>query len=215
MNANATHPLAKLASAEATLISTIDAATARLNTVGTSSLDAALERLRSAAHAASARLQDAGAIVASIAGDVLEHLLGVSAGIESAMGRGDAIAPVESAIGYTIEERAMPEVEPAPRRTGFPIADAFLDIAREAEAETPAEPQTPREKYPAAPAAFSPDGPTLFDDAGNHTVDPTEVLLGAKAVPYAPGVPVARPGANGDAGAGHAGAAPQRRRKGR
>jgi len=69
---NATHPLAKLTNAEAALLASIDAATARLEAVGTSSLDAALERLRSAAHAASARLAEAGLTVASLAGDVLE-----------------------------------------------------------------------------------------------------------------------------------------------
>ena len=73
------------------------------------------------------------------------------------MGREDAVAQVEPAVGYAYEEPAVlqhlppPEVlarlpslfagqqppapEPAPRRTGFPIVDDFLDIARDAEAE--------------------------------------------------------------------------------
>jgi hypothetical protein len=75
------------------------------------------------------------------------------------------------------------------------------------------DPQTPSEKYPAAPAS-SPDGPTLFDEAGNAS-DPIEVLALPNAVPYAPGVPLAASGSNGDAGVTHAVASPQRKRKGR
>ena len=251
---NANHPLSRLTAAESTLIASIDAATSSLNAVGTSSLDSALERLHVAAHAATARLTAAGAIVASLAGDVLENVLGVAMGIAEAMGR-ESMPPetgitvsepaqVQPAIGYTFVEPTVepaiiheppspdvlaklpflfagqrpPEVEPepAPRRTGFPMVDAFLDVARETEAITAKEvspTDTPRERYPAAPA-FTPDGPTLFDEAGN-AADPTEVLAKPHAVPYAPGVPLAASGSNGDGGAIHAVASPQRKRKGR
>jgi hypothetical protein len=241
---NATHPLSKLTAAELTLIASIDAATARPEAVGTASLDAALERLRNAAHAATARLQDAGAIVAALAGDVLESVLGEAMGIEASIGIPADAAQVQPAIGYTYtgptDDPAIlhelpssdvlarlpflfagqrpPEPEPVPRRTGFGIVDEFFDIAAEAEAEPasqpqPAEPQTPREKYPAAPA-FTPDGPTLFDAAGNAD-DPTAVLLGDKAVPYVASAPPSRSGTNGDAGAGHAVASPTNKRRGR
>lgn len=85
MNANAIHPLAKLSAAEQSLISSIDAAAARLDALGTSAVESALDRLRNAAHAAACRMADAGSLVASIAGDVLACALGEAMAVGMAM----------------------------------------------------------------------------------------------------------------------------------
>jgi hypothetical protein len=103
------HPLAKLSAAEATLVASIDAAASRLESLGTSAVESAIERLRHAAHAASIRLQDAGSIVASIAGDVLEHVLGEAMVLGRAM-NADEVNPV---IGIATTETAIPTTEPA------------------------------------------------------------------------------------------------------
>ena len=78
MNANASHPLAQLSTAEATLIAGIDAATAKLDSLGTHTLDAVVDRLRNAARAATNRLSQAGAVIASMTEDVLACVLGVT-----------------------------------------------------------------------------------------------------------------------------------------
>jgi hypothetical protein len=95
--------------------------------------------------------------------------------------------------------------------------DALLTIAAEAVERVgdPVRAAAPIEKYPAAPALFSPDGPTLFDQYGNAEADPTEVLVGPVAVPYAPAASLARPGADGGAQPAHPVASPQRKRRGR
>ena len=208
---NAIHPLAKLSAAEASLVASMEAAAARLDAVGTSAVESAIERLRASAHAASVRLQDAGSLVASIAQDVLQYVLGEAMGIQNAI-RADAVPAsvgphrVEPVNGYTYTEPTQepdilnhlpapevlarlpflfagqrpPEPEPTPevkpeRRTGLALVDAFRGIAREAEAET---------KDPVPDAAFTPDGPTLFDRHGNPEDDPTLVLVKPHAVPY-------------------------------
>jgi hypothetical protein len=63
--------------------------------------------------------------------------------------------PVPSSSPDGIEDIATPEPAPEPRRTGLALVDDFLDAARDAEVP-----------------AFTPDGPTLFDDAGNHPPRP-------------------------------------------
>jgi hypothetical protein len=231
MNANATqHPLAKLASAESALIASIESAAAKLDAVGTSALDAALSRLRDAAHAAAARLGSAGDAVAHVVNDVLEGMLAQAGRIEAAMSGGGAsigipmdAAPtfqgyahqeqVEAATVATdeissvatpvpapssspdgIEDIATPEPAHEPRRTGLALVDDFLDVARDAEAP-----------------AFSPDGPTLFDDAGDHESDPTEVLVGPNAVEYK----TQRPGPDADESPVFPVASPRRKKKGR
>ncbi len=220
---NANHPLTKLSAAEASLISSIDAAAARLDAVGTSAVESAIDRRRASAHAAGVRLRDAGSLVASIAGDVLGYVLGEATGIQNAI-RADAVPAsvephrVEPVNGYVYTEPtddpdilhtlpapevlarlpflfagqrpADPEPTPEPKRTGLPLVDEFLSIAREAEVETKGpvpevERDTPIEKYPAAPdPAFTTDGPTLVDRHGNPDDDPTAVLVKSHAVPY-------------------------------
>src|SRR4051812_7309721 len=106
---NATHPLARLAAAESQLISTIDNATARLDAVGTSALDSALNRLRDAAHAAASRLSNAGSVVAAIAGDLVERVLGEAVGITN------ALAGEEQQVGPAAGEPSAPQVEPLGR----------------------------------------------------------------------------------------------------
>ena len=60
-----------MATAEATLIASINAAAAKLDQLGTSAVDAALNRLRDSPHAAAARLGSAGDAVAFIFGQAL------------------------------------------------------------------------------------------------------------------------------------------------
>ena len=78
------------------------------------------------------------------------------------------------------EPEPTPEVEPE-RRTGLPLVDAFLGIVREAETESKGVDDT--DTIP-SDAAFSPDGPTLFDRHGNPDDDPTAVLVKSHAVAY-------------------------------
>jgi hypothetical protein len=219
MNANVStpqHPLARLSAAEATLVASIDAAAARLDAVGTSSVESALDRLRASAHAATARLADAGAVVASLVSDVMESILGAAAAIHAAMERPVETAPAAAFAGYATPEPTV-EPEPAPRRTGFAVIDALLEVAAEAEGEAVAgdageSPATASHAAPAAPALFAPDGPTLFDRDGNPEADPTEVLVGPVAVPYGP---AAFAGRVPDDEVGYPVKSPQRRRKGR
>jgi hypothetical protein len=224
---NATHPLAQLSAAEAALISSIHAAAARFDAIGTSSLESALARLRDAAHAASARLADAGAAVASAVSDVLESVLCEAMGIRTALA-GDEREPEPAAAfaGYThcgepegtvagvspdtpATPAPAPTSSPEPRRTGFAVVDALLEVAAEAEAEGRADP-APRAKCPAVPALFTPDGPTLFDQYGNAEADPTDVLVGPKAVEYSP-----PPATAGDDAPVYPVASPRRKKKGR
>jgi hypothetical protein len=76
----------------------------------------------------------------------------------------------------------------------------------------------PCEKYPAAPdAAFSPDGPSLFDKDhdGNPEDDPTAVLVGPYAVEYMPTASRERSSKPFTPTAPAEPAKPQRKRKGR
>lgn len=179
MNAT-THPLSQLTAAEAALVASIDAATARLDAVGTSALDAALERLRVAAGAAASRLAGAGAAVAAIAGGVLDAVMGEAKGIEAAVGR---------ELGNLAETAKLPtaEVEPA-------AADAVPPVSP----ETPGTLPEPAPAFvaghvepvggesPTAPAEDVAAGPTLFDAVNANDDDPTAVLVGPVYVPYVP-----------------------------
>jgi hypothetical protein len=59
--------------------------------------------------------------------------------------------------------------------------------------------------------AFTPDGPSLFDDAGNEAPDPTEVLVGPNAVEYQ----ARRPVPDADDAPVFPVASPRRKKKGR
>jgi hypothetical protein len=230
MNANATHPLAKLTAAEAALIASIESAAAKLDAVGTSALDAALSRLRDAAHAAAARLGSAGDAVAHVVDEVLGGMLAQAGRIEDAI---DHAEPAEPAVGYTFAEPAG-QVEPE-----APVASSSPDGRDDAAAPEPVNTLIPNEGIDAKGVrppdtldsvegadekgvclsdtlrdeqpAFTPDGPTLFDDAGNHAFDPTEVLVGPNAVEYQ----VQRPGPNADESPVFPVTSPRRKKKGR
>ena len=193
---NATHPLAKLSAAEAALIASIDAAAKKLDAVGTTALDAALARLRDAANAAAARLGSAGDTVAYIVNEVLEGMLGQALRIEDAVSHAE---PAVEPTGYTFDEPAQ-------------VADAAPATSPDGRAVEHA----PIEKYPAETPAFSPDGPTLFDQAGNPEPDddPTLVLVQDKAVSYVFGVPLPASGTSEDAGPVYPVKSPLKKRRG-
>lgn len=174
---NATHPLARLSAAEAALIASIDAAAKKLDAVGTTGLDAAIGRLRDAAHAAAARLGSAGDAVSYVVGDLLDGILGQSLRIEDAMSHAEPT--VEPAAGYIY-------TEPAQVVTEAPTAANDAVVQNDVTHGKGVIPNDTIEKYPSETAAFSPDGPTLFDDAGNPEPDedPTAVLVQDKAVSY-------------------------------
>lgn len=74
MSVNNASPLARLASAEAALVASIDAAAARIDAVATSAIDAAIARLEASAAAARARLEAAAQRMREITAGVLAGL---------------------------------------------------------------------------------------------------------------------------------------------
>lgn len=70
-----THPIHRLEAAESALVASLDAATARLDAVGTTRLDAAMARFQASAVAAQERLARAGMSVQTDAADLLSSIL--------------------------------------------------------------------------------------------------------------------------------------------
>lgn len=81
MNTNTSNPISSLARSEATLVQSLDAVTARVNSIATGNITDAMARLEAATVAARQRLADAVTRAQVIAADLIEDIEDMAAGL--------------------------------------------------------------------------------------------------------------------------------------
>lgn len=126
----AASPLAALAAAEANMIRQVDAATARLDALGTSTLEAALDRYRAAAQGASDRIARAANCLTGVASEVLWTLDSLAAGIAQAL----TIDAAEPTPAVEVAPAALPapaEAPPAAENEEVAYTEAMTPAAPE------------------------------------------------------------------------------------
>jgi hypothetical protein len=203
--------ITRLVSAESRVIAAVNSAADRVEAMAGETLDAALERLRSAASAAGARIVEARTTLGCVLRTLADAFGDLSYDIEEDldMASRPALPPAERRLAELTErDRA------APPALEWPAVEAAPEVPQgptsaEPEAEPAVEPGTAPEVPEPQPAAPSdPDGPDPLaaeaDPAALERLKAREArldaLLGELEEPVAAAVPAPEPSGNGKRG---------------